>query len=300
MMNSNFKVTGRYMTGSEVTGYHLVDDNGNSLTVSRDKVIVMITRGLIENMRLQYDSNGGVLVRGKGVNILSLPVFDLKTSSFRETNAPKTGVTAKAVVNNPMAQYSVTKRIMYKTSCVGYIITDASGREAKVNREKTYEFALKGLLTNADAQKYIPKGTTTPKIVLRGVGCDLNSLPVIIVDQNGNSVDTTKTNQEITVRATQSRRAGIIYNDAKHQKATFNPGDYIVCTPTGGLNIMPISEARQKMTKSSNTTAICDTYLNGLADFSIEFLGDKRQKITPQMVLRWVIVRIGRQAATAA
>lgn len=289
-MSVVYRVTGRYMAGSEISAYHLVGSDGSSLVVNRDKAILMISRGLIENMRVQY-SGDSVIIRGKGINLNNLPVFDINKSQFRGTNAPQTGTTKKTS-SNPLSQYRITKRIMYKTSCVGYVVQDASGREAKLNRDKTISFAVKGLIANAEAQKYTPSGSTEARLILRGVGCDLKSLPVILVDMNGNIVDTTKKNQSVTVRATQSRRSGILYCHSKKSTKTFSAGDYIVCTPSGGLNILGNTDAREKMQRAVESSAICDTYLDNLKDYSVEFLGQPRQTLPANVVMRWPVVTI--------
>lgn len=290
-MGISYRVTGKYMTGSEIVAYHLVGSNGEELDVRKDKAILMISRGLIENLRVQY-SNDDVIIRGKGVNLNTLPIYDLKKEQFRGTNVPESGQTKKTSAVNPMSQYKITKRIMYKTSCVGYAIKDASGREANLNRQKTIDFALKGLIVNAEAQKFTKEGSTESTLVLRGIGCNLKSLPIILVDMNGNVVDTTKNSQSVLVRATQSRKAGIIYNEATHERKTFSVGDYIVCMPNGALQIMPYNMAKEHMRKSDSDSAICDTYLEGLKDFSIEFLGQSKQRLNPQVILKWPIVDI--------
>lgn len=292
-MSTTYRVTGRYMNGSEIQSYHLLGNDNSSLVVSRDKAILLISRGLIENMRVQY-SGDNVIIRGKGINLNTLPVFDINKDKFRESNAPKTGNTKKNKMKNPMAQYRVTKRVMYKTSCVGYVIQDASGKEVRINRQKTIELAVKGLIINADAQKYTPAGSVESRLILRGTDGDLKKLPVILVDMNGNVVDTSKKNQNITVRATQSRKSGIIYCESNNSTKTFSSGDYIVVTPNGGLNIVAMSAARDKMQRSMDTYAICDTYLENLVNYSIEFFGQQKRKISPDIVTKWPIVTISR------
>lgn len=290
-MNTVYRVTGRYMTGSEISAYHLVDENGSTLIVNRDKAILMISRGQIENMRVQY-SGDDVIIRGKGINLNKLPVYDLNKAQFRGNNAPQSGTTKRTSSNNPMSQYRITKRIMYKTSCVGYVVQDASGREFRLTRDKTVEFAVKGLILNAEAQKYTPAGSNETKLLIRGINCDIRSLPTILVDMNGNSIDTSKKNQSVVVRATQIRRSGIIYkNDTKSVK-TFSAGDYIVCTPTGGLNVLASSSAKGLIRRVSDTSAIGDTYLENLSNYSIEFFGSAKQGITAGMVKNWPIVAI--------
>ena len=284
-MNTVYRVTGRYMVGSEIAAYHLVGDNGSTLIVNRDKAILMISRGLIENMRVQYNGNS-VIVRGKGVNLNTLPVFDTNKDRFRGNKIQRQD---KA---NIMSKYTIVKRIMVKTSCVGYVISDISGKELKLNRQKIIEFAIKGLITNAEAKKYTQANEQQPKVVLRGLGCDLRSLPTIIVDMNGNVVDTTKNNQKVILRATQVRKSGILYCDKNNKSKTFYSGDYIVCTVNGGLDVIKNRDAKNILSRAIDKSALCDLYLENLSNYSIEFLGQTKQKLVPSMILKWPIVSV--------
>lgn len=288
-----YNVTGRYMTGSEVNGYHLVGSDGSSLKISRERAISMISRGFIENLRLQNNGDD-VIIRGKGINLNDLPIFDLKNDKFRDSNTPETGTTHKNSNVNPLAQYKIVKRIMFKTNCVGYVLQDASGREAKLNRNKTIEYAVKGLVLNADVQKYTQADTKETRLILRGIGCDLKKLPIVIVDQNGNTIDTTNEHQKLNIRATRSRRAGIIYKEGTVEKQLFEPGDYIICTPNGGLKILKDEEAKTFISKSESETAICDSYLYNIKEYTIEFIGSGKQIMSPEIILKWTVISFER------
>ena len=288
--NEIYYVTGKYMTGSEVTAYHLTSDSGQSLIVNKEKAILMISRGLIENMRVQY-SDDEVIIRGKGINLKTIPVFDMNKNEFRQSNAPKQGTTNKTTRQNPMSQYRIVKRMMFKTSCIGYIVVDAANRESRMKKDKAIELALKGYIINADAQKYIPAGETEPKIVLRGVGCEIKKLPAVLVDQSGRLIDDTA-NNEIITRATLMRRGGILYNNYAKNKKTFAPGDYIVCTPNGGLDVLPAAKAKDVLNRSEATSTVCDSYLNNVAYYNVEFYGDAKRDIAPAMVIKWPVVKI--------
>lgn len=287
--NEIFRVVGRYMAGNELLAYQLVGSSGSNIKVNKEKAILMISRGLIENMRVQY-SGDQVLIRGKGVNINNLPVYNMNTETFR--NTPNYSNNTKQSRCNPIAQYKIIKRIMFKTSCVGYVVLDASGKELKINKNKADELGLSGLFINAEAHKYIPTGSTTPRITLRGVGCELRKLPQLLVDQNGNIVDTTIKNQNINVRATQLRKPGILYNDYAHAKKTFVPGDFLICRPDGTLDIMNNNDARGRLQKASINAAMCDNYLNRSSEFSFEFLGEPKRKMNPNIISRWPVITI--------
>lgn len=287
--NVIYRVTGRYMTGSEVTSYHLVSSDGQSLEVSKNKAIAMISRGLIENMRIQY-SGDDVIIRGKGTNLNNLPVFDNKKAEFRSSNSPEQGTTSRTTRQNPMAQFKIIKRVMYRTSCVGYVVTDASGKELKINKSQANELALKGSFINADAQKYKPAGENEVKIILRGINCDLKKLPVILIDQNGQAVDTTKSNQEVNVRATQLKFSGILYNEEQKSRREFSQGDYMVCMPNGKVSILKASEAKGHIKRAEAKSAICDSYLGNVGKFQYEFYGKTKMPITPSIVMKWQVI----------
>lgn len=300
-MNLTYRVTGRYMTGSTVTAYHLVGEDGSQIVATKERLIYMIGKGQIENMRLQV--NGGeMILRGKGINLNNLPIFDMNKGNFRNNQASK--VAAATNVNpkknsgiNPMGQLKITKRIMYKTNCLGYMVVDLSGQEKKFSRKRVVELATQRLISNAVVQKYTPKGSTECQIILRGVGCDISSLPIVTVDQNGNLIDPAQIAKEKSVymRAVRMKRGGIIYDKKENIKITFEPGDYILCGINGVLR--PIKSEAAKNTFSitgDSTSAVCDEYLSNLAQYPVELFGGPTQSLNAEQVKRWPIVKVNR------
>lgn len=300
-VNLTYRVTGRYMTGSTVTGYHLVGEDGSQIVAIKERLIYMIGKGQIENMRLQANGDEMIL-RGKGINLNNLPVFDMNKGNFRSNQASK--MAASTNVNpkknsgvNPMGQLTLTKRIMYKTNCLGYMVTDLSGQEKKFSRKRVVELATQRLISNAVVQKYTPKGSTECQLILRGVGCDISSLPIVTVDQNGNLIDPSQIAKEKTVymRAVRMKRGGIIYDQKKSMKITFEPGDYILCGINGVLR--PIKSEAAKTTFSltgDSTSAVCDEYLDNLSDYPVELFGGPTQSLNAEQVKRWPIVKVNR------
>lgn len=284
-----YRVTGRYMSGSEIVFYHLVGSDGSTLRVNKNKALLMISRGEIENMRAQY-SGEEAIIRGKGTNLNKLPVFDLNKEQFRNQNAPQYGSTAKTSANSPLSQFRITKRVMYKTSCIGYEVTDAAGHANRLSRGKVAELAEKGYIINADAGYYTPNGAVNPILVVRGIGCALKSLPEIVVDHNGNVIENNV--QRVYARAVQSKRAGILYNDTTNAKRTFGSGDYIVVLPNGNLNIMEQNLAKTSITLDSNGAKQNNIDLDKASNYSIEFFGNPRRKLSAKAVSGWPIVRI--------
>lgn len=281
-----FRVTGRYMTGTEVTGYHLINlTNGASLIANRERAIAMVGRGQVENMRIQYNGDD-VQLRGKGINLTKLPVYDMKSNSIRGQNNAE-----PQKQKNGLGRFTIVKRVMYKTACVGYVLTDASGKEVNISREKVQDMAIKGLIKNADAQRYTPTGQTNSTIVIRGVGCDLKSLPVVVIDKNGESFDTSAKSQNTFVRASRLNKAGILYT-ADGLKRTFESGDYIIVLPTGKVTVLKAADARSKLSPSQNKTALCDNSMAKIGEYCIEFYGMKKCKLSASIVLGWQVVEI--------
>lgn len=295
-----FRVVGRYMTGSTVTMYHLVGSDGRQEQVLKDRLIYMIGKGLIENMRVQ--ANGSELIlRGKGINLNTLPIYDEKHKEFRG-NAASQDVASAAVVPkkdsgiNPMGQLRINKRIMYKTNCLGYMVVDHSGKETKLPREKVIELAIQKLISNATVQRYTEPGELAPKFILRGAGCDLSELPALIVDGNGKILDPTLNKGDIKMRATRMRRGGIIHDKVKKANITFQPGDYLLCDVKGGLRVVKDADMRSKFkADNSSNMAICDDYLENLKNYPVEIFGTQAQELKPEQIKSWTIVSLSKK-----
>ena len=294
-----YRVTGRYMTGSTVSAYHLVGCDGSQVVANKDRVIYMLGKGLIENMRLQ--ANGGeMIIRGKGINLNNLSVFDINKGGFRNNAASKSIVNSSVTPKknsgvNPMGQLTLTKRIMYKQNCLGYIVTDHSGNEKKLSRTRVVELATQRLLSNAIVQKYVQKGSNEEQLVLRGMGCDIRELPIVAVDKNGNIIDTVKAESQksLNVRAARMRYGGIVYDKTKKGKAIFEPGDYIICSLNGKLKVLKQPDAQKYMTVvDSETCAICDEFLDKLTLYPVEIFGRPVQLLSAETIKKWPVVKI--------
>lgn len=298
-MNLTYRVTGRYMTGSTVTGYHLVGADGSQVVANKERLIYMIGKGQVENMRLQTNGDE-VILRGKGVNLNNLPIFDMNKGQFRGNQASKTAASTNVTPKknsgiNPMGQLTLTKRIMYKTNCLGYIVVDMSGNEKKLSRNKVVELAKQRLISNAIVQRYTPKGSNETQLILRGVGCDIGNLPIVTVDQNGNIIEAegAKKPQCILMRAVKMKRAGILYDNVKNKRVTFGPGDYIVCGVNGVLLPLKADEANKRLTVTNEAAvAVCDEYLDNLSKYPVEIFGTEAKQLRADQVKRWPIVKI--------
>lgn len=298
-VNLTYRVTGRYMTGPTVTAYHLVGDDGSQVVASKDRIIYMIGKGLVENMRVQASSEG-IILRGKGINLNTLPIFDTAKGNFRNNQASQVAASTNVAPKknssvSPMGQLRITKRIMYKTNCLGYIVVDLSGAEKKLSRKKVVELAAERLISNAVVQKYTPKGETDYQLILRGVGCDISSLPIIPVDQNGNIIDPSSLSKEeyLYMRAVRMKRGGIIYDNKKNNRLPFESGDYLVCGINGILRTIKSVDANARITlDNSIKSAVCDDCLDNLANYPVEIFGSSARVLNPDQVKKWPIVKV--------
>lgn len=301
MINPNliYNVTGRYMDGQKVVGYHLVGEDGSQAQEGKDRIIWAIGKGIISNMRIQIGNNKEIIIRGKGINLNNLPVYDQKKQQFRNDNvsqlAANTKVpTVKSSENeaNPMGQYKILKRIMIKNRCIGYEVQDFSGRITRKKRDTVIKLALQKLISNAVANKYTKSGSNVPELVLRGVDCDLSKLPILIVADNGKIIDPTVETSNLSVRSAYMKRSGIIYNNTDGTTMTFKTGDFIICGVNGKIKIQNRFEVEKEfMVDKELNTAVCDDYLFCVGNYSIELLGNKPIKLTENMVKSWSIMK---------
>ena len=73
--------------------------------------------------------------------------------------------------------YQIVGRYMNGKEVTGYhMISLDSGKSERFTKEQTYFLVGRGVVTNCSGQVY------QDKVLLRGVGCDLNSLPVQMED----------------------------------------------------------------------------------------------------------------------
>lgn len=287
-MLAKYRVTGRYMAGNEIVAYHVVDANGNGGPIQREQILVMTARGEIENLRVQ-NSGDNVIIRGKGINLNNLPVFDIKNQKFR--NGIENGLDNKPVksVSNTLSQYTITKRLMHKTTCVGYVVQDRSGKEVKLSRQNIIKLASNGLISNATVNKYTPNGSKETRIIVRGVGCDLSKLPYIMIDINGEECGS---NNETLIRATMTNRSGIIHNESSGQSIRFESGDYILCTQNCGFKVIRGQSARQMIKLSESKQAMCDANINNTKNYTIEFIGSSKRRLSPEIISKWPVVKL--------
>lgn len=303
--NVLYRVTGRYMDGQKVAAYHLVGEDGSQSVETRERVIWLIGKGIIENMRIQTTTDNNVLLRGKGINLNNLPVFDMNKQEYRSNEASKEVAngrvsTSKSPVKNinKMGQYKIVKRVMFGNKCLGYEIRSFDESVKRVDRKSVMELAAKKLISNAVVQNITKDGKTS--MILRGVNVDLNKLPVIMVDKNGRMIDQTKNNSSLsnhTIRAAYMKKNGIVRDKIGNNNIPFKAGDFIVCDCNGEIKIESRLSLEQMYTKVKEcNTAVCDKHLGLCDNYSIEIFGNKATPLTAAMIKSWTILQPVRTA----
>jgi len=292
-----YNVTGRYMNGREVIGYHLVGEDGSQAQENRERVIFLIGKGAIANMRIQIDANKEIILRGKGVNLNNLPVYDQGKQQFRNNNisqsAANTGVSVSKHVDcaNPMGQYRILRRIMYKNKCLGYEVQDYSGAITRKKREQVINLAVARLISNAVAQKCTRPNSTVPEVILRGVGCDLKALPILIVNDQGKIIDPLTDKSKLAVRGVYMKHAGMLHNNISKKDTFFEAGDFIICNPDGSIDIQKKHIAEKSYVQDKNRdSAVCDDYLTNAKYYSIEIFGGNPITLGEQIIKSWAIL----------
>ena len=296
-----YRVVGRYVDGQKITGYHLVGSDGSQLPVDKDLAIYMISNGKIENMRIQSDTSSdknGIIIRGKGVNLTKLPTYDEKKNTFRGDS------NSQAVANNkiqpkkdsglnPMGQFKLVGRIMRGNICMGYVVEDRSGSISRFSRSKVLNLGIQKLISNAEVHKIKSEGNTEAQFILRGRGCSIKDLPILIVNDDGKIIDPNKKETGTSFRAMRVRRSGLIFDKATNTKKPFNAGSYLICGVGGNIKIETTETviARYVLDKELSS-AMCDNYLENISNYSIELFGQPPVNLSKDMILKWGILKI--------
>lgn len=301
MINPNvvYRVTGRYMDGQKVIGYHLVGEDGSQAQESRDRVIWLIGKGVITNMRVQLGADGEAILRGKGINLNNLPVYDPNKDKYRNTESSQQAANSGVSVRkssvagvSPMGQYTITHRIMIKNKCLGYQLIDYSGAVTRKKRDEVIKLAIQKLISNAVVQRYTKPETNKPELILRGVNCELSKLPILVVSDNGKIVDPTKNKDGFTVRSAYMKHSGIIHDTVNNIRIPFKAGDFIICEANGAIIIkdrLSVEKLYKKDTESAQ--AFCDDYLDTASNCYIELFGSKPIQLTKTMIKSWIILK---------
>lgn len=286
-----YRVTGRYMDGQRIIGYHLVGEDGSQAQEVRERIIYLIEKGQIANMRVQTGVDGETIIRGKGINLNKLPVFDEAKQQFRNSSISQEVANSRvnSEAQSKMGQYTIIRRIMHKNVCLGYELKDYSGHITRRKREDVVKLALQKLISNAVASKTVVKETNELRVILRGVGVELRNLPYIIVDDNGKVVNP-ETSHNMTVRYKFISSNGVLRDNDSGEIKTLHKGDCLICLPTGKIVAVDVKEALQKFKRADGVkSALSDYYIKD-ERYSVEIFGEASVKITQQLIQDWAIL----------
>lgn len=164
-----YQIVGRYMDGKEVTGYHLLSlETGKAGRYSREQVAYLVGRDQVTNCEGQIYKDK-LLLRGVGISLDSLPVQQEDGELTRTANIGK--VRKGTSAQDAMTQVIIVGSLVKGRNTVGYIIKNAGGGQTSIDRNKLLELARAGRVGNARVQMY------QGKPILKGVNCDLSTLP---------------------------------------------------------------------------------------------------------------------------
>lgn len=311
-----YKVAWLIKKGTQTFGYHLIGQNGDEKDITDTYAAVMISRGLIENMSIQQNGND-IIIRGKGVNLKRLPVYDLNTNQFRDKDGQVLQEMNNAYknANQNLDQISIIKRILNGRSCIGYICQDNQNRTKQFTRDQVIQLALENHIKNVRVNIVNPyRGLTYEqarqrhnfsedvwrtvqregaiKVLVGTNGFTLESLPVLLLDKSGMLIDPEKAPDKITMRAFRVNRGGVLYHNTNNQKKPFTSGDLLVVKGDGSLDIIKSFEIQSQVeVHMDKSQATCDSYLDNVTNYSVEFFGaPQRITINPKQVTQWVII----------
>lgn len=205
-----YQIVGRYMDGTSVTGYQMQSiETGKSGKFTREQAAFLVGRGQVTNCDASIYQDK-IIFKGIGVSLESLPIIrDGKVSNTDRIGHVRKDVTPEQAVN----QLMISGVIVSGRNTVGYVIRNAGGQEKKIKREDCLKLASQNRLGNARIQNY------NGKVILRGVGVNLNELPVINVGKENQAGANTGAGQAGTgagqAGAGQRARKKVVYYGAQ-------------------------------------------------------------------------------------
>lgn len=202
-----YQVVGRYMDGKQVTAYHLQSMDGKAGKYTKEQVAFLIGNGQITNCTAQIYKDK-LLLRGKGISLDDLPV-QYEDGDTRNVDKIKRGAT----VTDVMEQLLIVSSIKLGRNTVGYVLQNNGGGTKKIKREQVIELASQGKIKNARVQNY------QGKVLLRGVGCNLDELPCEYIGDTNSA------------EAKKSEEAKVKNEEAKDKKRRYTSvKEYILAT----------------------------------------------------------------------
>jgi len=164
-----YQIVGRYMNGSEVTGYHLHSmETGKAGRFSREQVAFLVGKGQVTNCTGQIYQDK-LILRGTNGSLDDLPV---QQEDGRFKGSETIGhVRKNTSAADAMTQFMIVGVLRDKKNVVGYIVQNAGGATKKLRKSDVIKLAKKGGIGNARVQM------NNGQELLRGYNCNLADLP---------------------------------------------------------------------------------------------------------------------------
>lgn len=168
---TEYQIVGRYMSGKEVSGYHLQSlERDKSGRYTREQVCYLVGKGQITNCEGQIYKDK-VILRGVGMSLEDLPVVQENSGEITRTDS--VGKIRKGTSNeDAMTQLMLVESIVAGKINIGYVVENSGGARKTLKRADILKLASEGRIGNARVQQY------QGKTLLRGVNINLNELPV--------------------------------------------------------------------------------------------------------------------------
>ena len=165
-----YQIVGRYMSGKEVTAYHLQSiSTGKGGRYTREQVAYLVGREQITNCIAQIYKDK-LLLRGNGVNLDDLPVKQEGKDIDPQALRSEVGGRSQA-----MGKLMLVKAIKSGRNTGGYVVQNDGCGAKRFKRQQVIELAKAGKIANARVQNY------NGKELLRGFGCNLDQLPTEVI-----------------------------------------------------------------------------------------------------------------------
>ena len=166
---TEYQIVGRYMSGKEVTAYHLQSlETGKNGKYTREQVAFLVGRDQVSNCEGQIYKDK-VILRGKGMSLEDLPIQQEDGTLSRTDSIGKVrkGTEAK----DALTQVIIVGSLVRGRNVLGYVVQNAGGGQKNLKRQDLLQLARDGRVGNARVQMY------NGNYILKGVGCDLSQLP---------------------------------------------------------------------------------------------------------------------------
>lgn len=170
---SVFSIIGRYMRGTEVIAYRLIDNNtGEQKRYSKEQVYCLVGAERVTNCSYRFYKEK-VLLEDVGVSLSELPVLDIEKGKLKNTD----GI-------GRLKRGEDLENAMSKVICIGvtadkkFILKSTYGSLQTVDKKELFNLVKDGKVGNLKAQYYNDNGVQR-EIIRRLDGGKMRDLPLI-------------------------------------------------------------------------------------------------------------------------